>query len=75
MNTFNTPGVEYGKNNVYFLKDLEHARGIRNKILENFERAAYPDCSEEERKRLLSFVIVGGGPVCIEFCGELWDFL
>ena len=25
-NTFGTPGVEHGKNNYYFLKDLAHAR-------------------------------------------------
>ena len=74
-NTFNTPGVEPGKNHVYFLKDLEDARNIRNRILECFERASYPDTSAEERERLLTFVIVGGGPINVEFAGELHSFL
>ena len=29
----------------------------------------------EERKRLLSFVVVGGGPTGVEFSAELHDFL
>lgn len=49
-NTFNTPGVEYGTNNVYFLKELSHARGIRQRVVECFERAGYPDASEEKKK-------------------------
>lgn len=74
-NTFNTPGVEYGKNNVYFLKDLAHARAIRGRILECFERASYPGVTQEERRKLLSFVIVGGGPISVEFAGELHSFV
>ena len=31
--------------------------------------------SEEERKRLLTFIVVGGGPTSIEFTSELCDFL
>ena len=61
-NTFNTPGVNEGMHGVFFLKHLHHARQIRNRILECFERAALPGISEEERDRLLSFVVVGGGP-------------
>ena len=74
-NTFNTPGVNYGENNVYFLKDLQHARSIRNRILECFERASYPNATKEDIDRLLTFVIVGGGPISVEFAGELHSFL
>ena len=74
-NTFNTPGENFGENNVYFLKDLEHARAIRNRILECFERASYPNATPEEVDRLLTFVIVGGGPISVEFAGELHSFL
>uniref|UniRef100_A0A6U2FK17 NADH:ubiquinone reductase (non-electrogenic) n=1 Tax=Hemiselmis andersenii TaxID=464988 RepID=A0A6U2FK17_HEMAN len=75
-NTFNTPGVaEREGKEVFFLKHLYHARQIRNRILECFERAAVPGISQEMRQRLLSFVVVGGGPTSCEFTAELFDFL
>ena len=75
-NTFGTPGVEEreGKE-VFFLKHLYHARQIRNRTIECFERAALPSTSPEERDRLLSFVVVGGGPTSCEFIAELYDFV
>lgn len=75
-NTFHTPGVEEreGKE-VFFLKHLYHARQIRNRVLECFERASNPNISTEERQRLLSFIVVGGGPTSCEFTTELYDFL
>eukprot|EP00756_Hemistasia_phaeocysticola_P057798 Hpha_TRINITY_DN34407_c0_g1::TRINITY_DN34407_c0_g1_i1::g.96173::m.96173/K17871/ndh1; NADH:ubiquinone reductase (non-electrogenic) len=74
--TFGTPGVESGEGkNVFFLKHLYHARQIRNRILECFERAAIEGIKEEERNRLLTFVVVGGGPTSCEFTGELTDFV
>lgn len=75
-NTFNTPGVAENEGKcVFFLKHLYHARQIRMRLLECFERAAIPLTPEHEIKRLLSFVIVGGGPTSCEFAGELHDFL
>ncbi|CAM9562675.1 unnamed protein product [Ectocarpus sp. 12 AP-2014] len=73
-NTFGVPGVSE-ENHVFFLKQLGDARNIRNRLLECFERAASPFISEEERSRLLSFVVVGGGPTSIEYAAELHDFL
>lgn len=41
---------------------------------ECFERAALPATTQEERKRLLSFVIVGGGPTGARmFIGLCYD--
>jgi len=86
-NTFGVPGfcsqeeqIDHNptgtdKHNVFFLKQLEHARAIRNRIIECFERASSPLMPEEERQRLLTFVVVGGGPTSIEFTSELYDFL
>ena len=75
-NTFNTPGVNEAEGReVHFLKHIAHARGVRNRLLECFERAAMPGLSTEERNRLLSFVVVGGGPTSCEFTTELHDFL
>lgn len=73
-NTFGVPGVE-NNSHVFFLKQLEHARAIRNRLIECFERASMLNIEEAERKRLLTFVVVGGGPTNIEFAAELYDFL
>eukprot|EP01117_Protostelium_nocturnum_P009981 TRINITY_DN3557_c0_g1_i1.p1 TRINITY_DN3557_c0_g1~~TRINITY_DN3557_c0_g1_i1.p1 ORF type:complete len:456 (-),score=136.76 TRINITY_DN3557_c0_g1_i1:1084-2451(-) len=71
-NTFNIKGVhEY----CHFLKQVSDARAIRNRILECFERACHPSVTDEERKKLLHFIIVGGGPTSVEFAAELHDFL
>lgn len=34
-----------------------------------------PNLSDEERKRLLHFVVVGGGPTGVEFAAQFHDFL
>lgn len=38
------------------------------------ETATFKDQDPEEIKRLLSMVVVGGGPTGVEFAGELQDF-
>jgi len=40
-----------------------------------FEKASLPNLDEEERKKNLHFVIVGGGPTGVEFAAELHDFV
>lgn len=70
--TFGLPGVE---EHAFFLKEVHHARAIRNRILENFELATQPGVSKAEKQQLLHFVVVGGGPTGIEFCAELYDLL
>lgn len=57
------------------MQEIADARKIRNQILVNFELATQVGVSEEERKRLLHFVIVGGGPTGVEFGAEFYDFL
>ena len=57
------------------MKTIDDARQIKNKVLENMEVACLPTTSDEERKRLLSFVICGGGPTGVEFAAELFDLL
>ncbi|KAF7560356.1 hypothetical protein G7046_g3792 [Stylonectria norvegica] len=70
----NPHGVK-GLENAFFLKDIDDARKIRNKVIHNFEMACLPTTSDEERKRLLSFVVSGGGPTGVEFAAELFDLL
>ncbi|URD91387.1 Pyridine nucleotide-disulfide oxidoreductase [Musa troglodytarum] len=72
VNTFNTPGVVQ---HCHFLKEVEDAQKIRKSVIDSFERAILPDLDEEERKRTLHFVIVGGGPTGVEFAAELHDFI
>ncbi|UJR09090.1 hypothetical protein I4U23_013337 [Adineta vaga] len=71
-NTFNIPGVE---EHAHFLKELLDARRIRSAISDAFESAMTPSQTEEERKRLLHFVVVGGGPTGVEFAAELADLV
>ncbi|KAF2396526.1 hypothetical protein EJ06DRAFT_533785 [Trichodelitschia bisporula] len=70
----NPHGVK-GLDNCHFLKDTNDARLIRNTVIRNLETASLPTTTDEERKRLLSFVICGGGPTGVEFAAELYDML
>ncbi|KAH7909184.1 FAD/NAD(P)-binding domain-containing protein [Hygrophoropsis aurantiaca] len=70
--TFNVPGV---KEHAHFLKDVRDARAIRTRIMECFEQANQPYLSDVDRRKLLNFCIVGGGPTGVEFSAELHDLL
>lgn len=72
--TTNPHGVK-GLENAFFLKDIDDARKIRNQVIHNLELASLPSVTDEERKRLLSFVVSGGGPTGVEFAAELFDLL
>lgn len=63
-------------------------RHTRNPNKTNFKPQTHPNAkpqhtktnttkgtSEEDRRRLLTFVVVGGGPTGVEFAGTLSDFL
>jgi NADH:ubiquinone reductase (H+-translocating) len=52
------------------LKRVDDATLVRRRILEAFERAEVA-ASEAERRRLLCFVIVGGGPTGVELAGAI----
>ncbi len=70
--TFGIPGVG---ENAMFLKQLSDARALRQRIIECFEMASQPGIDERERRRLLSFVVIGGGATGVEFAAEMHDFL
>jgi NADH:ubiquinone reductase (H+-translocating) len=53
------------------LKDLDEALGLRQRILSAFERAAVARDDPTERDRLLTFVLVGGGPTGVEMAGSI----
>ncbi|KAL2898629.1 Internal alternative NAD(P)H-ubiquinone oxidoreductase A1 mitochondrial [Bienertia sinuspersici] len=56
-----TFGINGVHEHAIFLREVHHAQEIR--------------VSEEEKRRLLHCVVVGGGPTGVEFSGELSDFI
>lgn len=52
------------------MKTVSEAMGLRNALLDNFERAL-TCASEQERQELLNIVIVGGGATGVEVAGAL----
>jgi NADH dehydrogenase len=65
-------GVD-GLNHAFQLKTIADAQSMRRRIIDNFEIASQPFTSEEERKRLLTFVVCGGGPTGVETAAEIYD--
>lgn len=54
------------------LKTLEQATEIRRRVLSAYEEAERSN-SAEDRKRLLTFVVVGGGPTGVELAGAIGE--
>lgn len=57
---------------VYTIKTATEAMRCRNEILERLEHACLTH-DPEKRRRLLSFVVVGGGPTGVEIAGALGE--
>lgn len=57
------------------MQELDDAKKIRRTVIDCFERASLPSLTDEERRRILHFVVVGGGPTGVEFAAELHDFV
>ncbi len=54
------------------LKTIEDALHIRNRIYSAFE-AAEKESDPDERKRLMTFAVIGGGPTGVELAGALGE--
>ncbi|SEK66981.1 NAD(P)/FAD-dependent oxidoreductase [Nitrosovibrio tenuis] len=52
------------------LKQIEDALDIRNRVLDALERAEATE-DADERQRLLSFAVIGGGPTGVELAGAI----
>ncbi|KAF3628635.1 Internal alternative NAD(P)H-ubiquinone oxidoreductase A1, mitochondrial [Capsicum annuum] len=70
-----TFGIKGVSEHATFLREVYHAQEIRRKLLLNLMLSDVPGVSEEEKRRLLHCVVVGGGPTGVEFSGELSDFI
>lgn len=67
-------GAEDASANAFELKTLDHAIALRNRILCCLEQAG-SETDAGHRRRLLTFVIIGGGPTGVEFAGALAELV
>ncbi|MCL7024234.1 hypothetical protein MKW94_024437, partial [Papaver nudicaule] len=70
-----TFGIHGVKDHAIFLREVAHAQEIRRKLLLNLMLSDVPGITEDEKRRLLHCVVIGGGPTGVEFSGELSDFI
>ena len=68
-NFFNMPQLE---KSVYTLKSTSQALRCRNDILDVLEKAALEKDAEVQR-RMLNFVVIGGGPTGVEIAGAIGE--
>ena len=67
-------GLEAIQHHCLGLKDIPDAVNIRNHVLASFEQAMLePD--PEQRRALLTFIVVGGGPTGVEMAGALSELI
>lgn len=69
-NFFGNEGFE---NHGLGLKSITDSLDIRSKLLQNLEKATVT-CLEEDKRRLGSIVVAGGGPAGVEIAGALAEF-
>jgi NADH dehydrogenase len=69
--TYGVPGV---REHAIMLKTLSDALALRKRIIETMKQASHT-ADPDERKHLVSFVIVGGGPTGVELTAELSEFV
>ena len=67
-------GLNDVERNSFTMKTLADAISLRNRIIDMLEQAEN-EKNSEIKKRLLTFVIVGGGFAGVETAGEINDFL
>ena len=68
-NFFNMPEL---RDSVYTLKSISEAIRCRNDIMDRLERACM-EKDPERRRKMLSFVVIGGGPTGVEVAGALGE--
>jgi NADH:ubiquinone reductase (non-electrogenic) len=57
------------------MQEISDAVGLRRRIGQCFELAALPGTPEEDRKRVLRFIVVGGGPTGATAHMLLWLYI
>ena len=70
-----TFGIKGVAEHACFLKEAWDAEKIRTRLMDCIETATFKGQSEEEMRRLLHMVVVGGGPTGVEYAAEVRLFL
>jgi NADH dehydrogenase len=65
-------GNQTFKNTAWPMKSVGEALALRNRLLENFEKALVAE-DDDTRRGLLNIVVVGGGPTGVELSGTLCE--
>lgn len=72
VNTFGIPGIY---EHASFLKEANDATAVRQKLFNQIEASRLLPKDSDDRKRLLSFVVCGGGPTGVELAAEIKDYI
>jgi len=67
-------GIQSLARHAFGLKDLDESLALRNRVLSQFEASRWI-ADPEERRMMLTFAVIGGGPTGVELAGSLSELI